>query len=132
MTTRLFFYGVLIAEIAPPPVQKLLAGLGPGRPATTRGDLFAVADPEGAHPAMVPGDGVVKGMLHEAGTVDLAGLDAFEGTDYARQTITATVSGEDVAAEAYVWVAPVAGLAPIPDGDFARWLAASGLAPIGH
>lgn len=129
---HLFFYGVLIADIAPPPVRKLLAGLGPGRPATVRGDLYGVDDPEGAHPAMVPGNGVVKGVLHEAGSVDLAGLDAFEGADYARRPVVATCEDQDVAAEAYIWVAPTAGLAPIADGDFARWLAQSGRPPIGH
>ena len=129
---HLFFYGVLIAEIAPPPVQKLLAGLGPGRPATARGDLYGVDDPEGAHPAMVPGEGLVKGVLHEAGSVDLVGLDAFEGADYARRVVVVTSEGKDIAAEAYIWVAPTDGLAPIPDGDFARWLAESGRPPIGH
>ena len=37
-----------------------------------------------------------------------------------------------VQAEAYIWIAPTTGLAPIPDGDFARWLARSGRPPIGH
>lgn len=132
MTAHLFFYGVLIAEIAPPPVQELLAGLGPGRPAIAQGDLFAVVNPADAHPAMVPGEGEVKGVLHEAGTVDLAGLDVFEGADYCRQQVSVSCAGETVAADAYVWVGSTAGLEPIADGDFARWLAESGLAPIGH
>jgi gamma-glutamylcyclotransferase (GGCT)/AIG2-like uncharacterized protein YtfP len=130
--SQLFFYGVLIAEIAPPPVQRLLAGIGPARPATVRGLLYAVDDPKGAHPAMVAGDGVVKGMLYEAGSVDLAGLDAFEGENYARCPIVTLCDGEPVEAEAYLWVAPVEQLDTIPDGDFARWLAESGRAPIGH
>lgn len=128
----LFFYGVLIAEIAPPPVQMLLVGLGPGRPATARGDLFGVDDPAGAHPAMVPGEGIVTGVLHEAGNVDLIGLDAFEGADYARRPIVVTCEGQDIVAEAYIWVAPTDGLEPIPDGDFARWLTQTGRPPIGH
>ncbi|WP_162935713.1 gamma-glutamylcyclotransferase family protein [Tsuneonella amylolytica] len=132
MRRPLFFYGVLIADIAPPRVQRLLAGIGPGRPATARGTLYAVDDPEGAHPAMTEGEGTVRGMLHEAGSVDLAGLDAFEGADYRRSPIVAECEGEAVAAEAYVWVSDTDGLEPIPDGDFARWLAGSGLAPIGH
>ena len=108
------------------------AGIGPGRPATARGTLYAVDDPEGAHPAMVVGGGCVRGMLHEAGSVDLVGLDAFEGADYRRSPIAASCEGEEVAAEAYIWVAGTDGLEPITDGDFARWLAGSGLAPIGH
>ncbi|MCT2558004.1 gamma-glutamylcyclotransferase [Tsuneonella sp. YG55] len=130
--TRLFFYGVLIAEIAPPPVRRLLAGIGPGRPATARGTLWAVDDPAGAHPAMTPGGGTVKGVLHEAGAVDLAGLDAFEGADYARTPIAVDCDGARLSAQAYLWIASTAGLEPIPDGDFARWLAESGRPPIGH
>lgn len=128
----LFFYGVLVAEIAPPPVQRLLARIGPGRPATVRARLFAVDEPAGAHPAMVPGDGEVRGVLHEAGAVDLPALDAFEGPDYRRGPVSAICDGTAVEAEAYIWVAPTTGLAPIPDGDFARWLARSGRPPIGH
>ncbi len=130
--TRLFFYGVLIAEVAPPPVQRLLAGIGSGRLATARGMLWAIDDPAGAYPAMTAGDGFVKGVLHEAGAVDLDGLDAFEGAEYARTPITIQCNGEAVSAEAYLWIAPTDGLQPIPDGDFARWLRESGRAPIGH
>lgn len=130
--SRLFFYGVLIAEIAPPSVRRLLSGIGPGRPATTRGRLFAVDDPDGAHPALVAGDGVVAGVLHEADAVDLAGLDAFEGAAYVRTEITVHCDGEDLPADAYIWIASTDGLEPIPDGDFARWLAASGRPAIGH
>lgn len=130
--TYLFFYGVLIAGIAPPPVQRLLAGIGPGRPATARGTLFAIDEPDGAHPAMIAGEGIVRGVLHEAGSVDLAALDAFEGADYLRSPLMVLCEGEEIAAQAYVFVGPTDGLEPIPDGDFARWLAASGLDPIGH
>ncbi len=132
MTRHLFFYGVLLTEIAPPPVKRLLAGIGAGRPATAGGTLWAVDDPAGAHPAMTMGNGVVKGALHEAGTVDLAGLDAFEGAAYARTPITVQCEGEAVSAEAYIWVAPTDGLEPISDGDFARWLRESDRPPIGH
>lgn len=130
--SHLFFYGVLIADIAPPPVQRMLAGIGPGRPATARGTLYAVAIPAGAHPAMVSGTGAVKGMLHETGAVDLSGLDAFEGAQYMRSRIVATCEGEQVEAEAYLWIAGTEGLEPIADGDFGRWLADSGRPPIGH
>lgn len=132
MSRQLFFYGVLIGAIAPPPVLRLLAGIGPGRPATARGLLFAVDDPDGAHPAMIPGGGIVTGMLHTAGSVDITGLDAFEGADYRRSPIRVRCDGVEVEAEAYLWVAATGGLETIPDGDFAGWLAASGRAPIGH
>ncbi|ANY19115.1 AIG2-like family protein [Tsuneonella dongtanensis] len=132
MSRFLFFYGVLIGDIAPPPVQRLLAGIGPGRPATVTGTLYAVDDPAGAHPALVAGGGTVKGMLYAAGSVDLAALDAFEGEDYARTPVVAQCGGERIEAQAYLWIAPTDGLEPIPDGDFARWLSASGRPPIGH
>lgn len=138
---KLFFYGVLMGEVAPPRVQAMLRGIGPGEPASMRGLLYAVADPEGAHPAMIPGEGVVHGRLHAAGRVDLAALDAFEGYDpanptageYRREAVTVRCAdGREAQAEAYFWNRPVdRRLSPIAGGDFAAWLAESGLRPIG-
>lgn len=127
MNRYLFFYGVLIAELAPPPVRALLAGLGPGVSATARGLLYAIDEPAGVHPAMVAGEGTVRGMLHEAGGVDLAALDRFEGADYRREPVAvATEEGQEQSADAYVWLRSTAALEVIPDGDFARWLRESG------
>lgn len=120
---HLFFYGLLQGDVAPGPVRELLAGIGPGLPATARGKLYAVRDDTGAFPAMIEGEGEVRGMLHEAGSVDLAALDAFEGAEYRR--IEIEVSGGQVA-QAYLWAGPVDGLEPIPHGDFARWLRETG------
>jgi len=78
---HLFFYGVLRPDVAQWP---FLEGLGAGLPATTRGALYAIPDPDGWYPAMLPGTGLVHGACHEVGAVDLAAVDAFEGADYAR------------------------------------------------
>lgn len=127
---RLFFYGILQWELAEEPVRALLAGLGPGWPAATRGMLYAVRSARGAYPALLPGgapkDSWVRGMVHEAGEVDLDALDAFEGAEYRRAEVELEDGG---LAEAYLWVGPIEGLEPILHGDFARWLGEQGERP---
>lgn len=130
---RLFFYGVLREGLGDWP---FLAGIGPGRAATTSGALFAIADPQGWYPALRHGQGPgwteVVGTLHDARGVDLAAVDAFEGADYARRPIPVRCAGETLGAEAYLWAAPLPpGAPPIAHGDFARWLAETGHAPFG-
>lgn len=127
---RLFFYGVLIEALASPIIRQLLAGLGPGQPATVQGDLYAVQAAGGWHPAMVAGSGTVHGVLYEAGRVDLAGLDRFEGADYRRAAVTVTSAQGEIEAQAYLWLRPVAGLERIAHGDFARWLGETGNDPL--
>jgi len=128
---RLFFYGVLMGKVASPAIQGILAGIAPGVPASTRGLLYAVPDPRGAYPVLVPGEGRVMGMLHEAGSVDLAALDAFEGSDYDRQPVAVEpVSGGSRMADAYIYqLAPRPEFVPIAHGDFARWLRETGTPP---
>lgn len=123
---RLFFYGVLLEEVAQGSVRELLKGIGPGKHATARGKLYAVNELGGSFPAMVAGDGVVEGMLHEAADVDLAALDAFEGREFRRTTIAVEVGGESCEAQAYLWRGGVEALEPIGHGDFALWLAETG------
>ena len=127
---HLFFYGVLLQGSA---VWPFLRGLGPGRPATTRGALYALPDPLGWYPALIPGEGsgagVILGRVHEAGGIDLDALDAFEGADYARRPVPVEVDGASHWAEAYVWAAPLPpGAQPIVQGDFRRWLGETGRA----
>lgn len=132
---------MLIGEIAPPRVQELLAGIGPGQAATVPGTLYAVPDPRGAYPVLLPGDAAVHGRVHEAGSVNLTALDAFEGVDphaprageYRREVVAATLAnGIVVEAQAYLWNRQVSDvLVPLPGGDFASWLAASGYAAFG-
>lgn len=126
---QLFVYGVLREGLGDWP---FLAGIGPGRPATAGGALFAIRDPQGWYPALVAGEGTVSGAVHPCDTVDLAAVDAFEGADYARRPIPVRCAGETLVAEAYLWAAPLLPGAPqIAHGDFVRWLAETGNAPFG-
>ncbi len=133
---HLFFYGVLLGQVAQGPVRDLLVGLGSGRTATTGGRLYAVPDPRGWYPVLVPGEGRVRGMVHAAGAVDLAALDRFEGVDpadaaageYRRKEVAVCCEGgEALRALAYLYNRPVTPeLVAIPHGDFARWLRETG------
>lgn len=127
---HLFVYGVLREGLGDWP---FLAGLGPGRAATTSGALFALPDLQGWYPALVPGEGMVSGAVHDVGRIDLAAVDAFEGSDYTRRPISVQVAGETITAHAYLWTAPLPAGAPrIAHGDFARWLAETGHVPFGR
>lgn len=127
----LFLYGVLQPDLAEGTIAELVAGLGPGRPAVVTGNLYAVPERGGWHPAMVPdpAGGFVHGQLFDGSRVDIAALDAFEleGVDYDRRAIAVRAEGGHwTTAEAYCWRRPVTGLEPIAHGDFARWLAETG------
>ena len=127
----LFFYGVLQPDLAEGAVAELVAGLGPGMAAFTTGQLYAVTERGGWHPAMVydPSGAPVRGQLFDGGGVDIAALDAFEleGIDYDRRAIAVRPEGGHwTSAEAYCWRRPVEGLEPIAHGDFARWLQETG------
>jgi len=132
----LFFYGVLLDAVAEGPVRALLTGIGPGRRAVAGGLLYAVPDPRGWYPVLVPGDGCVRGMCHAAGTVDLVALDRFEGVDrsdpaageYRREEVAVECDdGHAMRAFAYLYNRPVGpDLVRIAHGDFARWLREGG------
>ncbi len=127
----LFFYGVLMPELATGRMAELVALLEPGCPASVAGGLYAIADPEGHHPAMVAGAGQVLGRLHmqgpQFGAAELAELDVYEGAAYARLPVEARLAdGALVQCEAYLWTQETADLALIPHGDFARYLAETG------
>ena len=125
---QLFFYGVLLEGLGEWP---FLEGIGPGRRATTRGRLFGLRGTTGWYPALVPGDGLVIGAVHEAGMADIASMDAFEGVDYLRTPIQVEADGQQIEANAYLWVSDLPdGSEHISHGDFARWLAESGRNPI--
>ena len=132
---NLFFYGVLREGVGDWP---FLAGLGLGAPATTMGALYAIPFESGSggrvwYPALIPTQArfatSVHGTLHEAGSVDLAAIDAFEGAEYARQPVE--VDGWDgfgeTNAQAYIWQGDLPeGAVPIAGGDFVEWLAQTG------
>jgi gamma-glutamylcyclotransferase (GGCT)/AIG2-like uncharacterized protein YtfP len=127
---HLFLYGVLREG---PGTWPFLAGLGPGRPATTTGELFAIPDPHGWYPALrhgqSPGWRTIAGAVHRADDVDLAAVDGFEGADYERRAIPVRVQGETLRADAYLWAASLpADAERIGHGDFVRWLGETGRA----
>jgi gamma-glutamylcyclotransferase (GGCT)/AIG2-like uncharacterized protein YtfP len=128
---RFFFYGTLIAG-GPPCVGEALVRLRDLGPARIAGLLYAIPDPQGWYPGLVEGAGQVEGRLFEAlpefAEADLAALDAYEDFDpcdpagslYRR--ITVDVAGRP--AKVYRFNQPLpAGARPIPDGDFAEWIA---------
>jgi gamma-glutamylcyclotransferase (GGCT)/AIG2-like uncharacterized protein YtfP len=142
---RFFFYGTLMAgsgnRVARLVHDKLRA-IGPVR---VEGALHAIADPRGWYPALLPGEGAVRGTLYAATAsftaADLARLDAYEDYDpahpetslYIRERLR--VSDPDGAsgdAEAYRFARPLPeGSRPIPGGDFRAWLAEQGMPAFG-
>ena len=129
----LFVYGVLLDSVAEGSVRGLLRGLRPGQAAATSGNLYAVPERGRFYPALAPGEGATQGMVHEAGSADLAALDRFEDADhpqgeYRREIIIARLAdGAEARAFAYLYNRPVTpALIPIAHGDFARWLQENG------
>ena len=142
----LFFYGVLLPGLVSGRMGELVALLGEALPATVAGRLFAVSDPRGHFPVMLEaaGEERVNGAIlvpgPRFGAAELAELDAFEGfdpahpgqSDYVRKGLSATLGdGRTVSSDAYWWNRPVgADFVPIAHGDFARYLAETGVPPL--
>ncbi|MBM3595606.1 MAG: gamma-glutamylcyclotransferase [Alphaproteobacteria bacterium] len=134
---RFFFYGTLLEGSGNAVARALQGRLRPVAPASVKGALFAIPDPHGWYPALVPdGQGTVQGTVSEAlasfTDADLARMDALEDYDparpdlslYVRRAVMLDGGGE---AQAYVWNRPLPGDAiRIPQGDFRRWLAETG------
>ncbi|WDF72419.1 gamma-glutamylcyclotransferase family protein [Novosphingobium sp. KACC 22771] len=125
MIRRFFFYGTLMAGMGNRHERAAHALLDEGRAAVVRGRLYAVPDRAGWYPALLPGAGAVRGMVHGAqGRFDaraMARMDAYEGREYRRCRIKLGAN----AADAYVWRGPLPrGACRIASGDFRGWLAA--------
>ena len=141
MVRHFFFYGTLQPECAGPTQANLVSGLECLGPASTRGRIFAKLDPYGAYPVLYRGGlgrvrGTVFRSLPDTPPGWLGALDRFEGAagaggEYARRPLRVTMQGgEQLVADAYLYLPlPDSGLVPIPHGDFARFLAESGLLP---
>ncbi len=69
---QFFFYGTLQAGSDNPVARMVHALLEPLGAAQVAGALYAVPDPDGWYPALLPGTDVVHGQLYRAG----AGFDA--------------------------------------------------------
>lgn len=138
---RFFFYGTLMAGSGHPVASALHARLHPLGPATVPGALFAIPDPLGWYPALLPGEGAVHGTIHAAGpdfsAQDLAAIDAFEDFDpadpsgslYCRLVLPVRPDGgQEVEAQAYRYNRPLPeGALPIRGGDFAAFVRERGL-----
>ncbi|WP_347302446.1 gamma-glutamylcyclotransferase [Croceibacterium sp. TMG7-5b_MA50] len=128
--SALFLYGVLRPDVAPETVRPLLDGIGPGWSATVPGSLWAIPDPQGWYPALLPGEGIVQGTFHEAGDVDMDALARFEGSDYTLTRVTVTSASGELPAVAWLYTADLPNTAErIANGDFAEWLAETGRTP---
>lgn len=140
-----FFYGTLLEGSDNPLAARVHTMLRAIGAATVPGVLHAVPDPEGWYPALLPGNGLVRGCLYEASAAfaeaDLALLDAYEDFDpakpeaslYRREQVAATVpDGSSREAQAYRFNQPLpAGARSIDDGDFRAWLNRRGLQEFG-
>lgn len=73
-------------------------------------------------PAIVAGEGCVKGELYLVDGATLDRLDRLEGHPHMYKRRLVTVQSGDVLAQAwvYVWQRPVDRLAPVPGGDWVR------------
>lgn len=141
-----FFYGTLGEGMDNPTITAIRPKLGPGRPATARGSLFALPDRDGWYPGLLPGGGeaLVRGVLYAPGAeftaADLARLDAYEAFDpadeaaseYVRREVEVTTADRELSrAQAYLYNRPLPpGARRIEHGSFAAFLSANGLRPL--
>ena len=136
---RLFFYGTLLQGTGNRVAVALHRHLAKGRPATTHGRLYALPDPGGWYPALLPDPAAppVHGMVHESLASFAPGLlaevDAYEGCtgstgEYRRESIGIATAEGAILAEAYVYNVPLPpGAVALPHGSFPRFIAEGGL-----
>lgn len=131
MVSRLFFYGTLMAGLDHPVAREWHQALSAGEKGWVEGRLWAIPDPAGWYPALLPGEGRVTGMVHhplaafDAGM--LVAMDRYEGEAYRRLPVTVMMASGTVSAQAYVWQRALPeGAVALEDGDFAAFLARSG------
>jgi gamma-glutamylcyclotransferase (GGCT)/AIG2-like uncharacterized protein YtfP len=134
MMSRLFFYGTLMAGLDHPLARSWHGALAPGEPGRVAGRLFAIADPQGWYPALLPGEGWVRGMAHRLlpafDAAMLAAMDHYEGAEYRRLPMPVMLAEGEAMAQAYAWQGALpTGAVALEDGDFAAFLARSGEAP---
>ena len=138
MPLRFFFYGTLMAGSGNAVAGLVHARLSGGVAARARGRLYAIPDRQGWYPALLDGEGVVRGYFYEAlagfGAGDLAAMDRWEGAEYRRREIGVSLEdGREVAAQAYLWDGPLPEDAEaIPGGDFAAFLRLRGARAFGE
>ena len=137
---RFFAYGVLNRDLAKGRAAELIAPLDEGQRASTCGALYALRGGDGGwYPILLPGEGPVHGLLHDAHGVDWPAMDEFEDArgqpddEYARREIAVTLpDGASTTAFAYCYVRPLpADAESIAGGDFGAWLRDTGRAAFG-
>ncbi len=124
MKHTLFIYGTLM------PALRLEAEMHGARfmgPAQVPGRLVDV----GRYPGLLQGDGSVSGEVYEVDAAHLARLDAVEdmvpsdraASQYWREEVT-VLSGplQGLKVQTYLYNRPVDGCAPIPHGDYRRYI----------
>lgn len=135
---RFFFYGTLIDATANAMARRVHEWMRAIGPATISGSLFAVPDPDGWYPLLLPGSGTVHGVVCEAGgsfgPTELAMLDAYESFDPADEPASLYVRREVLTsigpAQAYLSSQPLPDDAiAIRNGDFRKWLEETGHSP---
>jgi gamma-glutamylcyclotransferase (GGCT)/AIG2-like uncharacterized protein YtfP len=120
MSTRLFVYGLLRPDAAPPEVRPWLDRARDCGEASVAGLIYDL----GAYPAAVPGEGRVRGrVLRWQDGVDWALLDHWEGCDrkpplYRREQVTAQTGAGPVEAWIYWYCGRLEGREPLASG---RW-----------
>lgn len=140
LPTHFFFYGTLSEGMDNPVIAAIRPKLGPGKPASVSGRLFAIPEREGWYPALTPGDGRVMGYLYSVTPAftsdDLAALDRYEAFDpdrpeaseYVRGPMRITADGEKIVADVYRYAAKLPETARlIAEPSFAAFLATNGL-----
>ena len=120
ITDHLFVYGTLIAGSGNAVERAAHATLGPGVAGVVQGVLYAIPDTGGWYPALLPGEGVVHGVMHPVlPGLDLRMLDAYEGADYQRRVVSVETASGPVMAQAYLWAMGLPdGAARIEEGNF--------------
>lgn len=124
MDELLAFYGTLLSGLPARPGRPDLAShLELVQACVIPGRLYDV----GPYPALVAGEGTVRGELWRTTTPDALGIvDAWEGYEAAVEDQAPYVRRRtrlvdpDVEAWTYVWNRPLDGLVPIADGDWRR------------
>lgn len=145
MVRYFFFYGTLIGALGCPVAKALRGALAPCGPGSMRGALYALDDPAGWYPALLPGRSIVRGVLYQRterfDAALLTQLDVYEGfdprrpvrSDYVRRSaLVRRAGGGAVMAQLYWFRAELPqGAQALAQGDFCRWIAQTGNRPFG-
>jgi gamma-glutamylcyclotransferase (GGCT)/AIG2-like uncharacterized protein YtfP len=128
---QLFVYGTLIEGLARGEAARLVEGNPAGAKATISGELRLIEEPLGCYPILVAGaEGRVVGQILDCpdDPAWIEQLDAYEGPDFRRWTVTALLAdGSELEVQAYIGlIAEPDELERVPDGDFARFIARTG------